>query len=58
MECSLLHGEHWYQPPNNAINLKDMPLFEKKSIQKLEHLNIKIMRNWAAVNGKAEYGSG
>ena len=21
-------GKNWYQPPNNAINLKDMPLFE------------------------------
>ena len=46
-------GKNWYQPPDNAINLKDMPLFEKETIKKIEHSKIKIMRNWATVNGKA-----
>ena len=30
-----------------------MPSFEKETINKLEHSKIEIMRNWAAVNGKA-----
>ena len=46
-------GKNWFQPPDNAIYLKDMPLFEKETIKKLEHSKIEIMRNWAAVNGKA-----
>ena len=57
MECSLLQGyytrKNWYQPPDNAINLKYMPLFEKETIKKLEHSKIEIMRNWLAVNRKA-----
>ena len=32
--------------------IKDIPLFEKETIKKLEHSKIEIMRNWAAVNGK------
>ena len=38
---------------DNAINLKDMPLFEKKTIKKLEYSKIEVVRNWATVNGKA-----
>ena len=46
-------GENWYQPPDNAISLKYMPLFEKEAIKKLELSKIEIMRNWTTVNGKA-----
>ena len=46
-------GKNWYQPPDKAINLKDMPFFEKQTIKKLEHSKVEIMRNWATVNGKA-----
>ena len=54
-KCSAQYytGKNWYQPPDNAINLKDMLLFEKETIKKIEHSKIKIMRNWATVNGKA-----
>ena len=45
--------KNWYQPPDNAINLKDMLLFEKETIKKLEHSKIEIMRNWATVTDKA-----
>ena len=38
-------GKNWYQPPDNAINLKDMSLFEKETIKKLEHSNNEIMIN-------------
>ena len=38
---------------DNAINLKYMPLFEKRTIKKLEHSKIEVVRNWATVNGKA-----
>ena len=50
--------KNWYQPPDNATNLKDMLLFEKETIKKLEHSKIEIMRNWATVTGKAvrQYG--
>ena len=34
--------------------IKDIPLFEKETIKKLEHSKIEIMRNWAAVNGKTK----
>ena len=30
-----------------------MPIFEKEPTTKLDHSKIEIMRNWAAVNGKA-----
>ena len=30
-------GENWNQPPDNAINLKDMPLYQKETIKNLEH---------------------
>ena len=30
-----------------------MLLFEKETIEKLEHLKLEIMRNWGTVNGKA-----
>ena len=53
MECSLLRGEKFVPTSTYVISLKDMPLFKKETIKKLEHLKIKIMRNWAAVNGKA-----
>ena len=45
-------GKNWCQPPDNAINQiaitrdmtllekKSMPLFEKDSTQKIEHLKI------------------
>ena len=39
-----------YQTPNNAINLKDMPLFEKETIKKLEHSKIEIMRKYNTPN--------
>ena len=32
--------------------IKDITLFEKETIKRLEHSKIEIMRNWAAVNGK------
>ena len=28
-------GKNWYQPPDNANNLKTMALFEKETIKKL-----------------------
>ena len=34
-----------------AINLKDMPFFKKKNINKIEHSDIEVMRNWVAVIG-------
>ena len=53
MEWHYYTGRNWFQPPDNAINLKDMLLFEKETIEKLEHAKSEIMRNWATVNGKA-----
>ena len=35
-------GKYWYQPQDDAINLKDMPLFENKTIKKLEQSKIEI----------------
>ena len=32
--------------------IKNIPLFEKETIKKLEHSKTEIMRNWAALNGK------
>ena len=53
MECSLLRGEKFVPTSTYVISLKDMPLFKKETIKKLEHLKTEIMRNWAVVNGKA-----